>query len=142
MIYILKNTANPVVLELSILDPANLYFLFGFVWENGNSPETRYLIETNTSLALNRYDFFTITESDTGSLTQITNALPIFLNPGQYDYQVWGSPSPITPANALALAAGTPISSGRMVVYGDSLTVPPVYDSTFPAPNPVPNVYA
>ena len=142
MIYLEKNTANTVILELSILDPANLYFLFGFVWETGTSPDTRYLIETNTSTALDRYDEFVFTESDTGSIAAITDTLPIFLNPGQYDYTVWGSPTAITPANAIAVAGGTPISSGRMVVAGDSLTVPPVYDSTFPDPNPIPNVYA
>jgi len=145
VIYLEKNTANDVVLELSVLSPTSVTFLFGFVWENGNAPEVRYLTTPNISTALDRYDRFTFVESATGSTGAFysgTGPTGMFLNPGQYTYTVWGSTTGITAGNVPTITANAPISSGRMVVAGTAGTGPTVYGSTFLAPNPVPNVYA
>lgn len=141
MIYIEKNTTNDVVLELSVLDPTLQYYVFGILWETGNSPYVRYLISPNLSTTKDRYDLFQITESDLGLDTNLVFNSPIFLNPGQYDYLVWGSAIPITSQNLQNVVSGYGISSGRMVVNGESATVPEVYLSTFPNPLPTPNVY-
>ena len=141
VIFIEKNTVNVFVLELSqILTPAQAFFLFEFYWEGTNNPAPRYFTAPDTSTALPRYNEFTLTESDSG-ITTPANNVPVWLDPGQYRYNVYASTTPI---NILAigpvLATGV-VSTGKMVVEGVNLIVPPVYQG-ININTTTPNVYS
>lgn len=139
MISIQKNTQNGVTLELTPTSTGG-YYLFEFIWESDTTGYTRYLITPNISPYKDRYDLFEVIEDDNGTTDQVAVNESIFLNPGQYKCNIYASVTPINPANIWVYVAAGPVQTHRMVVFGASATVPPVYDSTWVNPY-VPSVY-
>jgi hypothetical protein len=129
MIYILKNTSNNIVLELSniitIVDP---YILFEFINESNVDMPKRYFTTPNISIYKHRYDEFLLVEADSGEDNNADN-VPINLQTGQYRYNIYSSSSVIDVNDVVSIIANEPISTGRMLVSGTDLTVDPVYDS-------------
>lgn len=140
MISIQKNSTNLVVLELTpTAPPGETYFIFELIWESDTTNYKRYFTTLNLSLAKDRYDCFIWTEDDFGSQDQIVDNEAIFLNPGQYRVNVYSTFLPPDPNNLWPYII-EPIQTHRMVVFGSSLEVDPVYDSTFVNPYQ-PSVY-
>lgn len=113
MIYIEKNNTNKVVLTLDQSSQlTNPNYLFEFVYQGNLKPVDIYFTAPDESLAIGRYNLFTIDESSTGSTTG-GNDIPISLMVGQYVYNVYEAS-----ASTLSVSAttGNIIQSGRMVV--------------------------
>lgn len=139
MILIQKNMQNNVVLELTPTSTGG-YYLFEFIWESDTTGYARYLITPNISTYKDRYDLFEFIEDENGTTNQVADDEPIFLNPGQYKCNIYASPTPIDPSNVWVYVAAGPVQTSRMVVLGSTITIPPVYDSTFVNPYQ-PSVY-
>jgi hypothetical protein len=122
MIYIKKNSANNIILELSVLAPSAIYWLFEFHPEwSLNAPVRRWLTGDNSTKP-NRYNFFQLQEASPfdsppgcNSTGCIASNGPIFLEPGQWTYKVWGYTTAPDPNVA---PTGAPVSEGRMFVDG------------------------
>jgi hypothetical protein len=139
MIYLQKNTQNTVILELSqLLGPTATDWLFEFIWEGTNSPDSRYFVTANIAPtgATERYDQFLIEEGATGSTaTFVAGPSAIYLNPGQYVCNIFGTSGPVTgltgPTGATTIAASTPDQIVRMVVSGTTPGATTVYNDTY-----------
>lgn len=144
MILIRKNTLNTFAIEVSGLVPSvNRYFLFEWVSEITTERESKWITTPNISLGINRFDFFEIPESDSGS-----DIVDNFFSPsssfrldlGQHRVYVYTSSSPwdlyFTPL--VLPSRNAAVQTLRAVVEGQS-TLPPVYqDLQIPTPpNPV-----
>lgn len=113
MIYLIKDTINPVVLTLNELSTiTSPYYLFEFIYEANLTPEPIYYTTNDETLAPNRYNLFNIEESSTGSTSGGTS-VALSLMSGQYTYNVYQSS-----ASTLSVSATTGgiIETGRMVV--------------------------
>jgi hypothetical protein len=139
MIYIEKNQTNQIILELSQLSgPTATDWLFEFIWEATNSPDSRYFTTTNLAPtgATERYDQFALIESATGSTgTFVSGTAGIYLNPGQYVCNIFGTSGPVTgltgPTGATTIASGQPTQTVRMVVTGIDPGATTVYNNLF-----------
>lgn len=129
MIYIIKNTTNNIVLELSgLTNETNPYYLFEFIDENNVDKPKRYFTTPNISTSIDRYDEFVMIESDNGSDTNADDS-SINWNNGQYKYNIYISLSVIDIDDVVSIITNKPISTGRMVVNGIDETVDVIYDS-------------
>lgn len=132
MIYILKNTENNIVLELTNLTTIlNPNYLFEFINESNINQPYRYFTTDDISAYPCRYNEFILTESDAGSDGN-GNDVDINFDNGQYKYNVYATSSIIDVDNVASIISNDPISTGRMVVSGIDETVDPVYDTNIP----------
>lgn len=116
MIYIEKNSVNPIVLTLSessrLNDP---FYLFSFRNEFILGSEPIFFTTPDTSDYTNRYNKFELVEASSGSTTGGT-AVALSLVSGQYEYKVYES---LTETLDVSETTGRVLESGRMVVAGD-----------------------
>lgn len=113
MIYIKRNTINKFPLTLTesstLVDP---FYLFEFTNEFNATAKSIYFIADDESLSPNRYNLFTLEESDGGSVTG-GDSIALKLLSGQYEYRVYES---TTRTLDKALTTGVVVEVGRMVV--------------------------
>lgn len=136
MIYIKKNTTNNVVLTLSESSSlASPSYLFEFIYEANLTPNNIYFTTTDTSLAVDRYNLFVITEDVSGSTTGGTSTA-LSLMGGQYYYNVYEAS-----ASTLSISGttGRIIETGRMVV--DDITDQYINQVIPNNNNTTPNIY-
>ncbi len=121
------NDQNNVVVTLteSTTLPSPVYYFFKFFREYSTLPVKEgpiYFTSPDLSPYPERYNLFSITESDTGSTVDV-NDTPIKLIPGQWNYEVYQSAIvSFDPSDWLG-----PIEVGRMVVDGTDGSVDPIY---------------
>ncbi len=122
MIYLDKNFANTVILELtSVSTFINPFYLFEFV-NDMNVDDITYFTGTDLSNFKCRYNRFTITE--TGTTFTNLSASTINLITGSYTYNVYEAS-----ASTLSVSAttGVAISTGKVIVNGIDSNLPEVY---------------
>jgi hypothetical protein len=137
MIYIEKNQLNKVAIEVKQGQPSNnIYWLFEMINETGTVEKSRYFTTPDISPSPNRYNLFEITESDTGSPSDLVNNVPIRLEEGQWRVNMYGNVNPWILTTIPTL--GSPSQTLRMIV-GEVLNN--VYSGK-QQPQPIPNVYS
>ena len=119
MITINKNTYNYVALTLtekSLLSQPN-YNLF--VFTNETNDETKIFTTVDNSYYKDRYNFFTITESDTQSEDLLNGVIYISGNTAQWKYEVYESDTAFS-SDTLSITAttGRILEKGRVLIKG------------------------
>lgn len=115
MIYLESNNTNKVVLTLKESSTfSNPYYLFQF--KNEFTGNVMYFTTPNLSFNTCRYDLFEITLDDNGAITDSID-IPIYLEPGQYEYKVYESEVETININD---TNGKAIEIGRMIVSGET----------------------
>ncbi len=114
MIFIERNAINEVILTLTekVTIP-NPFFVFSFqhIATLNEYQPLIYFTTPDISDYCNRFNQFTITESDSGSTTG-GNDIPLYLKPGQYEYKAYES----TTGSLDPLTFGNLLEEGKMIV--------------------------
>ncbi|SRR5258705_7104529 len=90
----------------------NPYFLVRMTSRSGRNTK-RFILSTDQSTALNRYNKFTITETDNSEI--LTSGTVTLEPPGFWDYEIYEQTSSTNLIEALATNTG-PIEKGLMLV--------------------------
>lgn len=113
MIYIEKSEENTFVITLTeSATISNPVYLFKFTWELDLTQAPIYWVGVDTSSYPNRYNLFELEEG-----------VDATFRIGQYIYEVYESPDPITVDENTVETGLDKIEEGRMVVDGDSQTI-------------------
>ena len=122
MIYLNKNTTNPVILELtSVSNLINCNYLFEFI-NDINPNSITYFTGDDLSPYKCRFNRFNIVE--TGLTYTNLTACTVNLKSGSYTYNVYES---VTPTLEISATTGTIISTGKAYVNGIDTEIAEVY---------------